>query len=170
LTWEVFVETLEPAAGEARDDLLGSFIEAARAALGEMAGTEVTVGGACQQAPEKAPGDLVVTVGLTSAAEDCLVLRFPGRTAAALAGRILAGVAEAVDADLVRDCVGEIANVVAGQAKAMLAGTPYRFTFSLPRVLGASDQGLPAPRGQDCLAVAFTSELGEFTMQLFLKR
>jgi hypothetical protein len=63
--------------------------------------------------------------------------------------------------------MGEIANVVAGQAKAMLAETPYRFVFALPPiVVHAKDFRLPS--GLDCLMVAFTCDYGEFALQLSL--
>jgi CheY-specific phosphatase CheX len=35
---------------------------------------------------------------------------------------------------IVNDVAGELANVIAGQAKTMLKGTPYHFTMSIPAV------------------------------------
>jgi chemotaxis protein CheX len=92
----------------------------------------------------------------------------PQRTAAGLAGRILAGVTQEVDENLIRDCVGEIANVVAGQTKAMLAGGPYRFAFSLPQV--GDSKEYPPQQGLECLVIAFSSDQGEFDLQLVMKR
>ena len=158
----------QPVAGEIRDTLLEPFITATCVALGEMASTEVVVRAVYQKTVPHALGDIAAVLELLSAREGFLVLSFPERTAAALAGRILAGVAEEVDADLIRDCVGEIANVVAGQAKALLAGTPYRFAFSLPKVVVGGPEFRPK-QGQDCLVVAFNSDLGEFAMQLVLE-
>jgi hypothetical protein len=64
--------------------------------------------------------------------------------------------------------MGEIANVVAGQAKALLASTPYEFTFSLPRVaVGASSEFDPG-LGFNCRNVIAGSELGKFALQLSL--
>jgi chemotaxis protein CheX len=74
-----------------------------------------------------------------------------------------------VDENLIRDCAGEIANVVAGQAKAMLAGGPYRFTFALPQVI-ADAKEWQHQQGLDCLVVAFKSDQGEFALLLYLKR
>jgi CheY-specific phosphatase CheX len=64
--------------------------------------------------------------------------------------------------------VGEIANVIAGQAKAILADTPYRFTFTVPEVVAARE--FRPPQSLDCLVVAFRSDQGDFALQLFLKR
>jgi chemotaxis protein CheX len=162
-------EGSQPVVEDIRDQLVEPFIESTRAALGEMAGTELVVRAVYQKAIQYTLGDLATVLRLQSATEEFLVLGFPEQTAAALARRILAGVTEEVDASLIRDCMGEIANVVAGQAKAKLADTPYHFTFSLPEVVvGAKD--LRPQQGLDCLVIAFNSDLGEFVLQLFLIR
>jgi chemotaxis protein CheX len=173
---------------EVRDKLLEPFIAATRAALGEMAGADLVVRAVYRKPMQRALGDIAAVIGLRPvsmesppsypstplAGERCrgeramLLLSFPRRTAAALAGRILAGVATEVDENLIRDCVGEIANVVAGQAKALLAERPVRFGFSLPQVVVNADEFHPPP-GLDCLVVAFTCDRGEFALQLFVE-
>jgi chemotaxis protein CheX len=159
----------QPVDGEIRQTLLEPFIEATRTALGEMAGTEVVVRAVLQKRLHGPLGDVAAVLGLRSALEESLVLSFPRRTAAALAGRMLAGVTQELDENLIRDCVGEIANVVAGQAKALLAGGPYHFTFGVPQVV-VDGQEFPPQQGLDCLVVAFSSDQGDFALQLFLKR
>jgi chemotaxis protein CheX len=164
------LEGAQPVTGEVRDKLVEPFVAAACTALGEMAGTEVVVQAVSRKEISHTLGDLAAVIELRSANEALLVLNFPVLTAAALAGRILAGVTQAPDEDLVRDCVGEIANVVAGQAKALLAGTAYQFTFSVPRVVAGAGQELRTEVAVGCLIVAFRSEVGDFAMQLFLKQ
>ena len=137
-----------------------------RAALGEMAGIEIHVRATAQETPQAAQGCIAAVLRLESATVEFIVLSFPERTAAALTARILAEVGAPVDAVLIRDCVGEIANVAAGQAKALLADTPHRFAFLVPEVV--ADE--PQPRqGSGCVAIAFTSDHGDFLLQLFLK-
>jgi len=165
---EIAAEGAQSVTPVIREQLLEPFITATRAALGEMASTDVVVRAVCQNPGPHVLGDISAVLRLTSATQGTLVLSFPERTAAALAGRILASVSAEPDEQLIRDCVGEIGNVVAGQAKALLAGTPYHFTFSLPRVVPGVDDFQPAP-GLDCLAVVFNSEQGEFALRLFLK-
>jgi len=156
----------QPIGDELRSRLLEPFIAATRAALAEMAGTEVIVRAAVQTGLSQALGDVSAVVRLTSATNSYLVLGFPKRTAATLAERVLDHVLKAIDDDLICDCMGEIANVVAGQAKTLLAGTPYQFSFSLPRVvIGTASELVPSP-GQDYLAVVFDTDLGEIAMQL----
>lgn len=168
-TFDIASEGAQPVVGEIRDQFLEPFITATCVALGEMAGTEAIVRAVYRKALNHALGDLAAVLEFRSTGEGFLVLSFPQRTAVALARRILTGVSEEVDEDLIRDCMGEIANVVAGQAKAMLGGTPYRFVFSLPKVMVGAKELWPR-QGLDCLVVAFSSDQGDFALQLFLEQ
>jgi chemotaxis protein CheX len=171
-TFEAASEGGRPVIGEIH--LLEPFVAATRAAVGEMASTEVGVRGMVRKAMHRALGDIAAVIGLSkkgsppsAASPGSLVLGFPQGTAAVLARRILTGVRIEVDQKLIRDCMGEIANVVAGQAKAILAETPYRFAFTLPPAV-VDAREFRAPQGLDSLVVGFTSDYGEFAMQLFL--
>lgn len=153
-----------PVAPEARDGILAPFIAAVRAALFEMANTEAAVCGEFLAAPDRPLGDLSVELVLQSNPERTLVLSFPSCTAAALAARILAEAARDPDEYLTRDCMGELANVIAGQAKTLLADTAHHFTFSLPRVVTGT--GSEAQPGSPSLIVVFRSDVGEFALKL----
>jgi chemotaxis protein CheX len=155
-----------PVAAEIRAQLLEPFIAATTAALCEMAGIDV-VAQAAGRRPHPALLDINALVELESALGGPLILSFPKQTAAAIAGRVLAGAGAALDESLLHDCVGEIGNVVAGQAKALLAGTAYRLAFALPQVLVGPGE-LPVKEGFDCLVVALSSAQGPFALQLCL--
>jgi chemotaxis protein CheX len=166
---EIAGEEALPVSPEVQEQLLDPFIAATRAALSEMTAADVMTRGTwlCPANPEF--GDISVVLRLTSAREEFLVLSFPERTAAELARRMLTGVSTDLDGQLIRDCLAEIGNVVAGQAKALLGGTPYQFSFSLPRIALGADC-LALPQNCDCHAIAFSGEVGEFAVQVFLKR
>jgi chemotaxis protein CheX len=167
--FETSVEDGQPVSSEVRDGFLEPFIAATRAALGEMAGIELSVWAVYQQIMQRLLGDIAAVIGLRSpTGQASLVLGFPQRTAAALTQRILAEVTETVEEDLIRDCVGEIANVIAGQAKALMAERPIRFEFSLPQVVVNANEFRPN-QGLDCLVVAFHCDQGEFALQLFVR-
>jgi len=167
--FEAAAECAQPVDGEVRENFLEPFIAAARAALGEMAGAEPVVRAVYRNPMHNAFGDISAVIRLRSVEGDAtLVLSFPKPTAAALAQRILAEVTQAVEEDLIRDCVGEIANVVAGQAKASLAEHPVRFEFRLPQIVVNAAEFQP-PKGLDCLVVVFDCDQGQFALQLFVK-
>ena len=164
---EIAAEGAEPISAEIREKLLNPFIAATSATLGEMASTDVVVR-TVSRGPGRYPsGNVCAELRFLSGIEGSVALFFPKGTAEALARRMLADVSTEVDAQLIRDCVGEIGNVVAGQAKALLAAAPYHFTFSLPKVVDVEDFQPPAV--PDCLVVAFNCDSGEFALELFLK-
>jgi chemotaxis protein CheX len=134
------------------------FATAVAVALRELAGVEAVPRGSAGVAD----GPFVsATLRLTAASGDGgLTLIFPEATASALARRILAGVVDDPDPAMVRDCMGEVANVVAGQAKTLLYGTPDHFTFSPPAVAVGPAVVPAAPRW----AMAFDSEAGGFAL------
>ena len=165
-------ETLEEFAGQSKAPaslwaVVREMAAFTRAALGEMAQTEVVARTVHQGRHHHVFADVTVMLQLTSSIEGFLVLSFPERTAAALAKRILADVSAEIDEELTRDCIGEIGNVVAGQAKALLAGTPYHFSFSVPMVI-VDAKDIHPPPAMESLIVAFQGDAGEFTLQLFL--
>jgi chemotaxis protein CheX len=157
-----------PVSQEVRERLVEPFIAAACLVLRECAGTEAVVRAVYRQTLPRPFGDMTAMLRLAGATEEILTLSCPMETAAALAGRMLTGVTPDPDEALVRDCLGELANVIAGQAKALLAGTPYHFTFSPPLVLSGVGQEIRPNLGTDCLVIAFGSDVGDVALQLFL--
>src|SRR5690348_9250705 len=150
-----------------RSRVLAPFLTGLEVALREVARTEVVERTAYQCKTRRVLGDWGAYIELRSDTEGVLALGFEQATAAALAQRMLADANVVPDVALVRDCACELANVVAGQAKAFLAGTPDRFTFSPPTLTSADLEIVPAEL-QKCLVVVFDSEVGVLLLQLFL--
>jgi len=157
-----------PLEAEVRERVLEPFLEAVRVTLREWAGTEAVVRSVYRRTTHRTFGDVSAVLGLRSATEGALALSFPERTAACLAERILGGVAEERDADMVGDCLGEIANVVAGQAKALLLGTPYHFVLRTPTVVRGAGHAIGPAGATDCLVAAFDGDAGAFALQVLL--
>jgi CheY-specific phosphatase CheX len=57
-----------------------------------------------------------------------------------------------------------VANVIAGQAKSLLAGTEYHFVFATPTVV----EGRPAGMGPSDWLAEFASDVGNFTFHMCL--
>lgn len=146
-----------------RDHLVGPLITAVRQTLVEMAGVEVMVRSVYQTTASPPLGDLSTFLELSMATEGLLILSLSGRTAESLGRRILAEVSTDPTPELIQDCVNEVGNVVAGQAKALLAGTPYHFTFSPPKIsIAENRQWL---QSSTAVVIAFETEIGNMTLQ-----
>jgi chemotaxis protein CheX len=153
--------------------LLEPFMHATRTAIREMVASEVNVQGMARLSIHEKWGDIAAVIGLSRIPRDSppissLILSFPQRTAAALAERMMMGINFELDQNLIRDCMGEIANVIAGQAKAMLDETPFRYVFTLPPAVADVQETRCLP-DLECLMVGFTCDQGEFVLQLSLE-
>ncbi len=146
-------------------DLGDPLVTAVAQTLSQMAGVEVMVHSLYQRNQPTSLGDLSVTLTLSGSLEGLLILSFSMSTAEALARRILADAAAELDPVMVKDCIGEIANIIAGQAKALFHGTANHFVFSTPSVtIGA--QGALFKNGMTSVVIAFGTEHGGFALQL----
>jgi chemotaxis protein CheX len=158
----------QPVSPEVREQLLEPFISAASLTLTELAQTEVIVRSIYRTALPRTLADTSAVLGLTAKGGEVLVLSFPAATASALAGRVLAEVPGTPDDDLVRDCMGELANVIAGQAKTLLAETPYQLMLDTPSVLSGPGLEVGSRKDLPGLIVVFASDAGDFALQLCL--
>lgn len=149
-----------------REQFVEPFVAAIRLALAEMATVAVAVRAVYQTRGTPAPRDFAAVVELRSTTPRLLVLAFPARTARDLTGRILRDVKEADHERLIGDCVGEIANVVAGHAKTALSGTRYQFSCALPKVV-AGPLNLPARgHGGSELVAILDCDAGEIDLRI----
>jgi CheY-specific phosphatase CheX len=151
-------------------EVMGAFVEAVGLTLRESAGTESGLRELTEQELPRTGEGLSAALEIRSARVDQLVLCLPEQTAQALAERVLAGAApEGVDESMVRDCAGELVNVTAGQAKALLSGTPDRLSFSTPTVHAGPGLPLRQGRAASCRIATFDSEVGELSLRVYLK-
>jgi chemotaxis protein CheX len=155
----------QPVSPEVRAQLADPLITAVRQTLRDMVETEAIVRCVYQRETPTPLGDISALLKISATLEGVLILSFSMTTAEAMARRVFAEVGTELHAALIQDCMGEIANVVAGQAKALLGGTPYHFVFSSPNVtLGSHDLALSEKMSS--LVIAFESDLGGLALQL----
>jgi chemotaxis protein CheX len=113
----------------------------------------------------QAKGEMITSlVGLSGQVSGVVALRFPPPTALALAGRLLGGNLAEVN-DEVTDAVAELVNMVAGSAKAKFHHEPP-LELGLPTVVQGAGYRLKYPTKSVWLEVPFTSDAGEFTMEV----
>jgi len=144
--------------------LTDALVAAVSTAIGEMAGVNVGAHLLDAMIASSSFADITVAVELQSSKLASIAFNFPAHTATALAERILSGTQVQVSNDLTMDCLCEFANVVTGQVKTLLAGTPYDFTFFVPTI---ADAGWRLHTEQT--VVIFESEIGRFDVVFRLK-
>lgn len=111
-------------------------------------------------------GDISGVMGLSGAASGSVVISLPSYLAKTLVGRMLndPNVAESD----VRDGIGEIINMISGQAKAALSETKHRFSLSIPTVVAGPGHEISHKKGTPCIVVVFQCENDKFAIQVSL--
>lgn len=105
-------------------------------------------------------------IGLAGETTGAVVLSFERTVAMAIAGRF-AGKTFTVLSNEAIDCIGELVNIVAGNAKKDLLD--FRIVISLPGVIIGREARVKWPEGIPVISIPFTSELGDFTVNVSLR-
>jgi chemotaxis protein CheX len=143
---------------------INPFIEGVDSVFSTMLGVHPKRNGVKVSNGENKTACLTSLVGLSGQVSGVVALRFPPPTALQLAGRMLGSELSSVNDEVV-DAVSELANMVAGFAKARLHHDPP-LELGLPTVVEGAGYRLKYPSKSVWLEVAFTSEAGEFSMEV----
>jgi chemotaxis protein CheX len=110
--------------------------------------------------------DVSGVIGLSGNAQGSISLSFP-KIAALKAVSAMVGAEIKIIGPEITDGIGEIVNIIAGNAKQNL--TKYNLTISLPNVIVGKDHKLITPSGTATIVVPFASTIGNFAMEVSLK-
>jgi len=110
--------------------------------------------------------DVSGVIGLSGEAQGSISLSFPKDVALKAVSALLGMEIKEMGPD-VSDGIGELVNIVAGNAKQYL--TKYSLSISLPKVIIGRDLQLAPTKGVPTLVVPFISSLGEFAIEISLK-
>ncbi len=152
-----------------RADYLNPFIEATVMTLRQMAQMECERTGLSLRTDAATRGFISGTMGLSGSAEGFVSVTFNNDLARCIVCHMLQiNVGEETEEDI-RDGVGEFMNMIAGVAKAGLAGTAYSFQLSLPNVIVGGPHTLGQIRGVPVVVVEFTTEEQPFEVMVCLR-
>jgi chemotaxis protein CheX len=111
--------------------------------------------------------DLVsAIIGLAGDTRGAVVLSFSRETAIKIVSK-MAGQEYKMLSNEVLDGVGELVNIIAGNAKQDLLD--FRIEISLPGVITGNSYKFRWPEGIPVVAIPFTTELGPFSVNVSLK-
>jgi chemotaxis protein CheX len=110
--------------------------------------------------------DISGIIGLSGDAQGSISMSFPKILALKVVSALIGMDIKVVGAE-VTDGIGEIANIVAGNAKQHL--TQFNLSISLPNVVIGKNHKLMTMSGVPTIVVPFGSALGEFAMEITLK-
>lgn len=150
-------------------EFINPFIEATRTVFQTMAGIAVERKRLFLKNDYQMLGDISGVMGLSGSASGSVVISLPTRLAIEMVSKMLGEAPGETLTPEVSDGVGEIINMISGQAKASLAKTKYHFQISIPTVVMGEHHEITHRQGTPNIVVLFESEAGDtFAIQVCL--
>jgi len=140
------------------------FIKAAVDVLSMMAMVTPVAGKPYVKKGKTAVGDVTGLVGITGDMNGTISISFSKACAVTIVKNMLGDDIQDVVQD-VQDAVGEITNMVSGQARAGLAELGMTFSGSTPSVIMGDNHTIAHISSTPIMAIPFTSDAGEFTIE-----
>lgn len=145
-------------------ELAKPFIKAAVDVLSTMAFIQPKVGRPYVKKNNTAQGDVTGIVGLTGAGTGSVSLSFDKQCAVAIVKNMLGDEIEDIMQD-VKDAVGELTNMISGQARAGLAERGHVFEGSTPSVIMGDNHMISHMAKTPIMAIPFSTDNGNFTIE-----
>ena len=144
------------------------FIAAVTMVLSTMAGVTPTPGKPYVKKNLKASGDISAVVGSTGAHRGTISLTFTRSCAVYLVKAMLGDDIGDIIQDTC-DAVGEITNMVSGQARAGLAEMGIVLQGSTPSIIMGDNHTLSHVSASPIIAIPFSTQAGDFTLEFCLE-
>ncbi len=145
---------------------INPFIRAIKNVFSTMLKVEVDVQKPHVKTDGTACADVSGVIGFTGDATGCVVLSFPS-VVACKAASTFAGMNITLESPDLVDAIGELANMVAGNAKKDFEGADI--SISLPSVVIGSDHTIGQSRQVPRLVIPCASPLGQFYVEVAMK-
>ena len=111
-------------------------------------------------------GDVSAIIGLAGETAGAVVLSFSHDSAIAIVSKFAQKKYAALGSEVI-DGVGELVNIIAGNAKKDL--NEFRIMISLPGVVTGSDYRIHWPEGIPVVCIPFSSNLGDFSVNVSMR-
>ena len=108
-------------------------------------------------------------IGLGGEAVGAVVLNFPETVAITAVSKFVGEEYTTINASVV-DGVGELTNIIAGDAKNRLIQKGYKFEIGLPKMVTGRNYITAQNKSVPCIVISFTSDLGKFCIEVSLKK
>ncbi len=142
---------------------INPFLSSVASTFHTMLGTEVRRGPMSLRDPAKKSYPISGVIGLTGKAVGTVVINLSEEVALKAASALLMDDIRVINDDVL-DAVGELANVIAGQAKAELE--QYELSVSLPNVVTGDNHRVRFPSSSSPVCVPFETDLGPLQLEV----
>lgn len=145
-------------------DLAKPFVQATKHVLSTMAMLDPTPGKPFVKKSNLASGDVSAIVGLTGDKTGSISISFSKKCAVAIVKNMLGDDIQDIMQDA-KDAVGEITNMISGQARAGLAQMGLAMQASTPTIIFGDNHTVSHITSGPVIAIPFTTPNGDFTVE-----
>lgn len=147
---------------------INPFIEATLRSLDMMAGIKSEKAGLEVKEDLITTYDISAIIGLTGETSGSIILSMPEKLACKIASNMLMEEIGTLNRQ-VEDAIGEIGNIVVGDARRGLIHEGFSLNISVPTVVIGSGHRISRAGDIPCIAIPFTTEFGDFEVNVGLK-
>ena len=148
--------------------LVNPFIEATLHVLSSLAFTRAKAGKPFLKKDSIASGDVSGIVGLSGEARGTISVSFSEQSILAIVGNMFGEPVKEIN-DEVKDAVGEILNIVSGQARQKLEAMGRSLKGAIPTVITGKNHAISHITKQPIVAIPFETDNGHFTIEVCIE-
>ena len=148
--------------------LVNPFLEATVNVLKTMAFTEVTAGKPFLKDGKEAHGDITGIISFSGDATGSLSITFTEECIVKIVSSMFGEQVEGINEE-VRDAVGELTNMISGDARRKLQQHGYAIRAAIPSVVSGKNHVIKHIHQGPCIALPFKTGGGDFTVEINVK-
>ncbi len=148
--------------------LINPFLEATVNVLKTMAFTDVTGGKPYLKQAKEAVGDVTGIISFSGEATGSLSITFPQECITKIVSSMFGEEVTELNEE-VRDAVGELTNMISGDARRKLQQHGYAIRAAIPSVVSGKAHVIKHVHEGPCIALPFTTAHGDFTVEINVK-
>jgi len=147
---------------------INPFVEATVRSLEMMAGVKAEKTGLELKEDLISTYDISSIIGITGETSGSIIISVPTKLACKIASNMLMEDVSVLD-KMVEDAIGEIGNIIAGDARRTLIQEGFQLNISVPTVVVGSGHKISRSSNIPCIGIPFTTEYGEFEVNVGLQ-
>jgi chemotaxis protein CheX len=146
-------------------NVINPFIDSTLHVLNTIASTEAKPGKPFLKKDQIARGDVTGVIGLTGEASGTVSVSFTEKCILALVTKMFGEEMTTLNKEI-QDAVGEISNMISGQARQKLEDMGNSLKAAIPSVIMGKDHTIRHITTYPVIAIPFRTDFGEFTIEV----
>ena len=149
-------------------NLINPFIDATLNVLETMASTKARAGKPYIKKDQVARGDVTGVIGLTGEARGTISVSFTEKSILAIVSNMFKKEMKELNEE-VKDAVGELSNMISGQARKILEELGKTLHGAIPSVIMGKNHTLTHMTTSPIIAIPFSTDNGDFTIEVCIE-